>query len=45
MSIRRCLSTIVVVFAFVLSLSAATSTVADACEPQPIGICSAGTGE
>lgn len=39
MSIRRSLSTIVLIFAFVLSMSAATSTVADACEPQPIGIC------
>lgn len=39
MSIRRFLSTIVFIFAFALSMSGAAGTVADACEPQPIGIC------
>lgn len=39
MSIRRFLSAIVFVFAFVLSMSAGFSTTVEACEPQPIGIC------
>lgn len=40
MSIRRFLSTIVFIFAFVLSMSASFSTSAEACEPtSPTGIC------
>ena len=39
MSIRRLLSTIVFVFAFVLSMSASFSSSVDACDPHPIGIC------
>lgn len=34
MSIRRLLTTVVFVFAFVLSMSAATSTSVNACDPS-----------
>ena len=46
MSIRRAFSTVVLVFAFVLSLSASLATSAVACDPgNPLGICSGDTAE
>lgn len=39
MSIRRSVMTVLFALAFVLSMSAATSSVAQACDPHPIGLC------